>query len=256
MQETKRRVWWTLVMADHWCSHGMGICRQLRLDEVSIDLPFDEKTFQNLNPGDENLVRSLIPRGFWAYKITLVQILGLIHDLNRQLMNNGISEASADREVDILGSRLDDWLTALPKNMQISDENFEGHRRSGAGGTFVALHLGFHHYSTLLYFQYLDQRRPLSELVEAHSQRCKHHAYSFARLLEMSRQRDRCEAVYATVGHMTVVSSSVLLHTLLFGRDEEQETARQLLTSNFSALIELKKLWPSLERTVSPRWSL
>jgi len=48
------------------------------------------------------------------------------------------------------------------------------------------------------------------------------------------------------VRHMTAVSSSVLLHTLLFGTDEELTPAREGLVVNFKALVVLQKYWSSL----------
>lgn len=49
---------------------------------------------------------------------------------------------------------------------------------------------------------------------------------------------------------MTVVSSSVLLHTLLLGDDEELPMARQRLESNFEFLVRLRDIWPSVNLMV------
>lgn len=65
-----------------------------------------------------------------------------------------------------------------------------------------------------------------------------------------SRQMQGCEANYPTIGHMTAVSSSVLLHTMLFGDQQELLTARRELSANFEALVELQQYWPATEAMV------
>ena len=250
VQEVKKRTWWTLIMADNWCSNGMGLQRQLSSRQPGLDLPIDEGIFQSLC-GSE--IPNSLPKtklGLWAHNMTLVAILGPIHDLNWKLVDGKLAESDSDQLVNDITGRLDAWLASLPEEMRLTDENLDSYARRGSGGTFVALHLGYHHYATLLYFQYLDVRRSRTTAKELYHTRCKSHASNYSRLLAQSRSKANCEAVYATVGHMTVVSSSVLLHMLLFGREEELEEARQNLTSNFAALIELRQLWPSLERVV------
>jgi hypothetical protein len=50
---------------------------------------------------------------------------------------------------------------------------------------------------------------------------------------------------------MTAVSSSVLVHNLLFGDPEDLQTVRQELKTNFEALIELQNFWPATEAMVT-----
>ncbi|KAI6911987.1 hypothetical protein KC318_g1469 [Hortaea werneckii] len=186
--------------------------------------------------------------GLWAYMIKLVDILGPIHDLNRCLVEEDLDQETVNTTVNTLTRRLDAWVDALPAHMQMNDETLESFRQDGYGGPIVALHLGYHHYATLLYFQYLDSQKPKSASTEVNVEKCKRHASMYSKLLAQSRSESGCEVVYATVGQMTVVSSSVLLHTLLLGTSDEVADVRQDLTANFAALIELRELWPSLDR--------
>lgn len=80
--------------------------------------------------------------------------------------------------------------------------------------------------------------------------RCKHHASSFSSLLQLSRQLEGCVSNCPTVGHMTTVSSSVLLHTMLFGDADELPRARRELSANFEALVELQRYWPATSALV------
>lgn len=259
-QEIKSRTWWTLIMADNWCSAGLGIPRQLALCENdSVRLPIDERQFQRLVAGQ--MFDSIVDpcaEGLWAQMIRLVNTLGPIHDLNRTVAEQGLVTRDVEDRAAHISSQLDGWLSDLPGHLQDNIPNLEAYKNQGFGGPFVALHLGYHHYSTLLYFRYLDshQVNPEIETAKIYAHRCRWHATSISRLLKLSRRGSGCEALYATVGHMTVVSSSVLLHVLLTGEMEEMERVRCDLLSNFQALIELKDYWPCLQRIVGPLPSL
>ncbi|KAK4499630.1 hypothetical protein PRZ48_010148 [Zasmidium cellare] len=248
-KEMKTRVWWTLFMADYWCSAGLGLPRQLYNISRAIELPVDEAAFQAARPQDAEIHAS---SGLWAYMLTLVEIFPLVQDLNRRLVDaDGLDDAGADEIALNISKRLDEWLATLPARMRLDDQNFDEHAAKGLGGPYVGLHLGYHHYATLLYFQYLDLQRPPTTVSQDFAERCKQHASSYSDLLRKSRETRGCEAVYATVGHMTVVSSSVLLHMLLFGKEDELEVTRALLNTNFIALIEMRTFWPSLERMIA-----
>lgn len=250
LREVKTRVWCTLIMADNWCSHGLGLPRQLTGRQPRARLPMDERLFQNSCATAHSPLSADPNEGLWAYKIKLVDILGPIHDLNRRLVEDDLDDETINATVDSLTRRLDAWADALPKHLQMNDQTLESFRQDGYGGPFVALHLGYHHYSTLLYFQYLDSQKPTSASTEVNVEKCKRHASMYSKLLAQSRSKSGCEVVYATVGQMTVVSSSVLLHTLLLGTSDEVADVRQDLTANFAALIDLRELWPSLDRIV------
>lgn len=246
LKEERRRIWWTLYMADHWCSSGLGLPRQLSyLDRV--ELPMAEDVFHALEPDQDGMsVATVWMPGFWAHMITLVHIFGPIVDLNRRCASLVATPDDRDRTVASLALQLQQWEEMLPLNARYSTENLLEHKLRGLGGPFVALHLGFHHYATLLYFQFLSSPDDCS-----YRQRCKYHARAYSGLLKKARETGSCEAIYPTVGHMTTVSSSTLLYILLFGKNDELVDARAGLNTNFEPLIELKDYWPRLTSWVS-----
>jgi hypothetical protein len=251
MRETKRRVFWTLYMIDRWSSAGLGLHRQFENDRGSLNLPMNEVAFHKLQLGDQHRTGISQQPGLWAYMVTLVEIFGHIQDLNQHLAREDLGEDYIESTVFDLAERLEKFDSELPTDVQSTFENLTTHARHGVGRTFVALHLGFHHYATLLYFQYLDTQRAASPNGVLYANRCKLHAAAFSDLLRTSHETPDCAAVYNIVGHMTVVSSSVLLHTLLFGEDGELLSARQRLNSNFELLIKLRDYWPSVRLMVS-----
>lgn len=253
LRETKRRVWWSLFMADRWCSAGRNLPRKMDDFNRAVDLPMDDDVFYHLEIGQETFDG---PRGsgLWAFSSILAGFFAPIQDLNRQIVAEDLPETDIDEAISILAQQLQSWNENLPDHIRLNEQNLLLHSRKELGGSFVALHLGYHHYSTLLYFQHLDVDRP-SSLSKTYAARCKYHATSSSKLIKLSRDIPGCKAVYAGVGHLAVISSSVLLHTLLFGPEEELVDTRARLNSNFEALIELQQYWPSLRLTVR-QWPL
>lgn len=243
--ETARRVWWSLYVADRWCFSGLGLSRRMEDLGGTCDLPMDEMAFRSLSPDQTTLIPLWKP-GIWTYMVRLVCFFGPIQDLNRRVAKGDTDTAELDQAVEFLGQQIEAWREMLPADMQFTIQNLQGQQHNELGGPFIALHLAYHHYSTLLYFRFLEDKDPSSCYVT----RCKQHASSFSSLLQLSRQMQGCEANYPTIGHMTAVSSSVLLHTMLFGDQQELPTARRELSANFEALVELQQYWPATEAMV------
>ncbi|KAK4031307.1 hypothetical protein C8A01DRAFT_21455 [Parachaetomium inaequale] len=155
--------------------------------------------------------------------------------------------ASAELETSVtsLSKQLEGWEWMLPLDIKMNEENLEHHIQKGTGGAFVALHLGYHHYATLLYFRFLEPAASSSPLADIYRTRCDFHASSYSNLLKLARHKRNCEVIHPTVGHMAVVSSSVLVHTLLCGEERALQSAREALNANFAAILELRRYWPN-----------
>ncbi|PNS17167.1 hypothetical protein CAC42_7221 [Sphaceloma murrayae] len=235
-KDLHKRIWWALYMADRWCSSALGIPRQLDDSIFSVGLPIEENRFQALTA--EVHPDHVDPRpGMWGYNALLAQGFAHVLDLNRQIVDGKRLRISVDDRVCEIRNEIREWVDNLPEDLVCNEENLVRHQKAGTGGLFVALHLGYFHYSMLLHFYYLDARLDQDDAVVNYAKQCKADALRYSRFLHRSRQLPGCEAVYLTVAHMTIVSSSVLLHTLLFGDDEEVSAAKECLTNNFEALI-------------------
>ncbi|KAH7006928.1 fungal-specific transcription factor domain-containing protein [Ilyonectria destructans] len=252
--EIKRRTWWTVFMADRWSSSSLGLPRQIADTELAVDLPMDETIFESLSAEETKLNVPWQP-GIWAHMIALVQMFGPIQDLNRRSVYGNITLEEMEAGVTYLSSRLENWEQMLPVDVRMNEENLERHIHRGTGGAFIALHLGYHHYATLLYFRFLEPPGSTSPLVEIYHGKCNFHALSYSGLVKLARHKQRCEVIYPTVGHMAVVSSSVLLHTLLFGEEKDLQSARDALNANFAAILDLRRYWrntaPMIHRLVT-----
>lgn len=236
-------------MIDRWSSAGNGLRRELQ-DDHPCPLPMEESYFETLSPTKSGVTAAR--PGLWGYMIQLAQIFGRVQDLHRQHVNHFNTELEAERSTLSIEADLDAFITHLPLSTRYSEENLRCYAQRGLGSAFVALHLGYHHYSTLLYFHYLDLQLIQSATVVDFASKCRRHAAAYSDLLELSTRIPRCEVLYFIVAHMTVVSSAALLHTLLFGESSELQRTRERLKFNFEVLVQLKRYWPAVSHLVNP----
>ncbi|CAI7585076.1 unnamed protein product [Penicillium pancosmium] len=253
-REIKIRTWWSLYMIDQWSSAGLDLPRQMHNHHHKLPMP--EIDFWKLVPGERMENRSQPRRGLWGYMVILARIFGHIQILHQKLAEEALDQHEAEATTIELAQEFDHFLRELPANLHFNTRNLTQHTELGLAQAFVALHLGYHHYSTLLYFPYLDMKLAETPSRAIFVARCKYHATSFSDLLKISHETPDCEAVYLIVAHMTVVSSSVLLHTLLLGSQNELLDARTRLYFNFEILLKLKGYWQGVDlmvRSYSPR---
>ncbi|KAH7014092.1 uncharacterized protein B0I36DRAFT_338254 [Microdochium trichocladiopsis] len=256
-REVKLRVWWTCCILDTWSSRGASLSRQLVVDHRPGNgprFPMEETLFHGLRPGDqEPQVRG---RGFLACVAELIEIYAQIQDFHVKIATSQQWDDDAIlAAVDGLAYQMRSLESSFASNMSYCPANLDWHISKGLGGVFLAFHLGYHHYCTLLFYMYLDQRRTekaqltlnCDDAAQACADKCKHHANMVSEILRTAREREGCELVYNIVTHVTIVSSSVLLHTYLFGDVEGLPAAKARLQSNFDTLVMLKQYWPSVE---------
>ncbi|KAL5048421.1 hypothetical protein BDW71DRAFT_213493 [Aspergillus fruticulosus] len=228
MRETKIRTYWSLYMIDQWSSAGLDMPRQIS-DTDQNPLPVLELEFWKLRPGEQHngTAEQKHSPGLWGYMVILARIFGKIHELHRQLVNSRITDTETEERTRALALEIETFAHNLPANVKHSQENLEHHARLGLGATFVALHLGYHHYSTLLYFHYLDSTLTQVPNQSLFAARCKYHAAAFSDLLSLSSRVPGCEAF------------------------SELPDARTRLYSNFQVLLKLKQYWPDVDTMIA-----
>ncbi|KAF4448405.1 hypothetical protein F53441_8213 [Fusarium austroafricanum] len=250
-REVKRRIFWTCFIIDTWASGGSNLSPQFRWRTNYPRRQIEEYVFYHMKAGDADVSDADWRPGLWAHMVRLVEIYARIQNLHQELANTvEWNEAFMDESVQKIESELSVFDEALGPEVAFSMENLTAYANRGLGRVFVAFHLGYHHYWSLLFYQYLDHRRPPTRNGRKYADSCKAHAAIVCDVLKASREVPGCEALYNIVGHVTIVSSSVLLHTYLFGEPHELEDSRSRLGSNLESLVQLRSYWPSVERMI------
>ncbi|KAL4888882.1 hypothetical protein BDV59DRAFT_210654 [Aspergillus ambiguus] len=252
-RQVNLRIWASLHMIDIWSSIGLNLPRQLGFKEC-YPLPTDEETFLSLRDSTA-LPANNLQRGLWAEMVVLSQIWAQIHELNKRSVSKDMESVILSREVDDLAQQLYGWAAALPLTLQETPENLQRYTRLGLGNAFAALHLGYHYYFEVLFYQFLARTSSSHQentFTRAHRAQCEKHALEFCDLLYRCRAMDKCQCLYVMVGHMLVVTSTVYIHILLFSDCSKQVSlARQRLARNFEILTELQSFWLTLDVALS-----
>lgn len=250
-RETKRRIFWTCFIIDTWASGGSNLSRQFEWQAKRPRVPMDEAVFALMKPGDPDIPDAEWRPGLWGHMVRLVEIYAQIQQFHKELAEIAEwDEGWMDESVQRLESQLAAFEQQIGPELTFSLENLATFVSRGQGSVFIAFHLGHHHYYTLLFYQYLDQRRPSTRNGKKYADLCKAHAAIICDVLKASREVPGAEALYNIVGHVTIVSSSVLLHTYLFGEPHELEDSRNRLESNLATLVQLRSYWSSVELMV------
>ena len=249
-------------MMDNWTSVGARLPRQLTL-EPNFPKPMEEMYFEGLTVGgitpSYNSPREsaeLRDHGLWTQMIPLTEIIGPVNELHEATVQNLLTQSQIHERVELIANKLDSWLLRLPQSLRNTPDNLRRYASLGHGGTFVALHLGFHHHSQLLYYQFLHlgdaNIMGQSSLVTNYAARCKEHAAELSDLLWIAKSTPGCQCSWAIIGHLLAVSSSIHLHSLLFDiEDSSLAKSKQMLAQNFELMMDLQQYWPSLDFSMS-----
>ncbi|KAK0101119.1 hypothetical protein ONS95_012898 [Cadophora gregata] len=184
------RIWWTLDIVDVWSSNSLQLPRLLS-PRTDIPYPTSERAFFQMRRShtylqyshpespDESSTSVLVQ------KIRLNPILSQIAQLNRHLAENTLSLHETHAATEALALRLEEWRQQLPESLTNTLENLFAQSASGSGGVFVALHIGYYHFSQLLYFYYLHQSVSSYPVTESNefAGRCRESSTAFCELL-------------------------------------------------------------------------
>ncbi|KAL5333157.1 hypothetical protein BJX70DRAFT_392418 [Aspergillus crustosus] len=269
-RQVNLRIWWTLYMIDIWSSMGLNLPCQLDFVE-NHPLPTHEETFLSLQLASSTpstpAITILDSPSLWGEMVILARIWTRIHHLNKASVNSLIDYQSLSLTVDSLARELRGWADALPPALQETPGNLERYASLGLGNAFAALHLGYHYYNEVLFYQFLARNPDRDcdrdpgcsyDSIARYRTQCEEHALAFCNLLYRCRaitktQPDcQCQCLYVMVGHMLVVTSTIYIHMLLFSDEEGKiKLARQRLAQNFEILTELQLFWVTLDVALS-----
>jgi hypothetical protein len=238
------RIWWTIYMIDIWSSTGLRLPRQFGYS-ANVPLPIEEVGFIELPA----VPRSPSVASIWGEMAHLAHIWAEIHELNKASVAGEGTPEILNSSVATLSAKLLDWAALLPQHLICTRQNLTRYASFGFGSAFAALHLGFHYYNVVLFYQFLSPAARHPSISTAHfSNSCKEHARKFCDLLYLCHTLEGCAPLYVMVGHMLVVTSTVYMHSLLFSSSEDEiSTARARLERNFEILTRLQSYWVELD---------
>ncbi|KAF5646091.1 uncharacterized protein FTJAE_2180 [Fusarium tjaetaba] len=206
------RKWYTeiplrrlLTVHRYWCQSAANHGSRRSSDETELRVPWQP--------------------GLWAHKISLVRLFGPIKDLNHRSVHRNIGNDEIESTIASLSAVLQDWEQTIPSCARMSMENLERHIEEGHGGAFIAIHLGYHHYATLLYFRFLEPTASSSPLAAIYQANLDEDVQpvrdalkpNFEAILELRRYWPNTESMMhrlVTFQNYCLLSSDYRTHTL------------------------------------------
>ena len=263
--EVHRRAWWTLNMIDVWSSNGMRLPRNL-LSRPDVPLPMEETVFLQLRREDLDLPSPSYMEESAASLLTqMVKLNAILVEITALNISVAASpsptfDLSYRDAVDDLSLKLEGWYNNLPLQLQDTHANLARYAELGLGPIFVAVYLGYYHFGTLLYFQFLHEDSYImpndaidnavlpQNTVHYYASKCRQNSTALLDITYSACSTPGCEVYYTMVGHVLVIASAVQLHILLFSMSEVAiRAARSRLEKNFEILTRLQTFWPTLD---------
>ncbi|KAG5655164.1 hypothetical protein KAF25_001937 [Fusarium avenaceum] len=264
-KEINRRVWWSLITTETWASATQSLPRSIK-PRNTIPLPMDERQFASLrydmpvSPSDSPLYASpgcnFDPQSLVAQMIRLNLLLyDIILFLNSRIVDEH-DEFTMSGEFDHqLRHALDEWSNNLPPRLRYSEDNAIYWADEGFGAIFITLHINCNHAGQLLFYQHLHsaQEQDQSEDgTQGFAQRCKQHATNLCDLIYKAKRRSDTVVLYPLAGHILCLASTVQIHTLLFGIDDDEiVAAKTRLERNFEMISSMNNYWPMNHMSIS-----
>ncbi|KAL0941976.1 ZnF3 [Colletotrichum truncatum] len=265
-QEINRRVWWSLITTETWTSAAHTLPRLLKPRDT-VPLPMDERRFVTLDydvpaasmdqnspvasPSDDisqSLVAQMIRLNILLYDIIL---------LNARVVAEHVQDGSKHEMTTKLAHALEDWATNLSSKLQYSDENVAYWVEEEFGAMFITLHINYNHAGQLLFYQHLhsaqdtEQGPCIASEARSFAKKCKEHATNLCDLIYRAKQRPETIVLYPLAGHILCLASTVQIHTLLFGVDDNEiQAAKTRLERNFEMISSMNNYWPMNHKSI------
>ncbi|KAF5565046.1 hypothetical protein FPHYL_4424 [Fusarium phyllophilum] len=264
-QEINRRVWWSLITTETWSSATQSLPRYIK-PRNTIPLPMDERQFALLtyetpatSPGPPLCASptcNFDPQSLVAQMIRLNLLLyDIVVFLNSQVVD-AQDEHPLDKKFDRqLRHSLDEWANNLPPRLRYSQENVIYWADEGFGAIFITLHINYNHAGQLLFYQHLQsaqEQYQWDDSTQGFAERCKEHATNLCDLIYEAKQRPETVVLYPLAGHILCLASTVQIHTLLFGIDDDEIlAAKTRLERNFEMISSMNNYWPMNHMSIS-----
>ncbi|OAR01308.1 hypothetical protein LLEC1_03945 [Akanthomyces lecanii] len=152
-KESRRRTLWSLFMLERFNGIFPSRSAAINPEELCIRLPTDNESFEKQIERDEPFfdpyTLSASARGGSRNVLAnLVEMAHLWADCQNALYRIACRPAAASSEssrIQTLAKKIRSWFSSLPENLSPSMDNLRDSLYVGTGGSFLSLHLLYHH---------------------------------------------------------------------------------------------------------------
>ncbi|RKK97810.1 hypothetical protein BFJ68_g13869 [Fusarium oxysporum] len=264
-QEINRRVWWSLITTETWSSATQSLPRFIK-PRNTIPLPMDERQFASLSydlsttsPNSSLCASPTCTFDPQSLVAQMIRLNLLLYDII-VFLNSRVVDEQEDHPMSVefdhrLRHALDEWADNLPPRLRYSEENVMYWAEEGFSAIFITLHINYNHAGQLLFYQHLQSAQEQDQddnATQGFAQRCKQHATNLCDLIYEAKRRPDTAVLYPLAGHILCLASTVQIHTLLFGIDDDEIlAAKTRLERNFEMISSMNNYWPMNHMSIS-----
>ncbi|PNY26020.1 transcriptional regulatory protein [Tolypocladium capitatum] len=217
--EARRRTMWSLFMLERLNAMLPDRPVLISADDIYVRLPADSESFEKqveafmpMFDPDESTVSKLAerPSEITGYLIEMVHTWSICQSATYRLASRSSpSEADASKARTV-AKKARDWHNSLPSRLTFGGSNLESAAFSGKVGSFLTMHLLYHHALVRLNRHHLSVARLSAESRANHLQECRQHATS---ILDIANCLDRILRVRPTILSTSPPAMSVAIVT-------------------------------------------
>ncbi|POR37681.1 Putative transcriptional regulatory protein [Tolypocladium paradoxum] len=217
--EARRRTMWSLFMLERLNVVLPDRPVMISADDIYVRLPADSESFEKqveafmpMFDPDESTVSKLAerPSEITGYLVEMVHIWSTCQSAIYRLASRSSPSEADTAKARTVAKKAHDWHNSLPSRLTFGGSNLESAAFSGKVGSFLTMHLLYHHALVRLNRHHLSVARPSAESRASHLQECREHATS---ILDIANCLDRILRVRPTILSTSPPAMSVAVVT-------------------------------------------
>lgn len=204
-REARRRTLWSLFMLERINMVLPDRPVLINADDIYVRLPADSESFEKqaeahmpvFDP-DETVASKLAerPLEITGYLVEMVHIWSSCQSVFARLAARSMPSGASNTKARNVATRAREWRSSLPPRLVFGGSNLESAAFSGKVGSFLTMHLLYHHALIQLNRFHVSVTRLPSEARTSYLQECRHHALS---ILDITNCLDRILRVRPTI---------------------------------------------------------
>ena len=214
-KESRRRTLWSLFMLERFNGMFPNRAAVINPEDLYIRFPTDNESFEKQIERDEPLfepysLTASVRGGSRNVLANFVEMAHLWADCQNALYRIACRPAAASSEssrIQTLAKKIRSWFSSLPENLYFSTDNLEDSLYAGTGGSFLSLHLLYHHAMIKVNRHHSAASQLGLELQGSYGHNCVGHATGILDLMQMFEGLHHTQSSLAMLPRATAMAA-------------------------------------------------
>lgn len=251
-KESRRRTMWSLFMLERFNGMFPNRSALINPEDLYIRLPTDDESFEAQRERDEPLFDPYVltasaPKGSQNVLANVVEMTHLWAECQVSLYRIACRPATASAEstrIQALAKKIRSWHSSLPENLSFSMNHLESAVHSGNAGSFLSLHILYHHAMIKVNRHHAAATQLGVQLQRSYTYNCFGHATSIVDSIYTFGTLRRGKSSLSMLPHITATAAVEAVDSL---------TASGTLSGIFDQIKSAKEAHAAVD-TMSHMW--